>query len=330
MSKSRSRDACERLFRDAVVVGSAAEFVAAPRDLKTISFIDGTTLASLDNHAMAHAQPAERRKLLMAVSTGPVIAVCGEPLATAIGWLQPRPWLSHVIDAGMLQGKRAAARVAELTTLGGSRYLLDWLKPEVGRRVRITHASGRSKRLERMSEFLRSQRVGARAVTALVDATNELLANAFYKAPVAAGVEPKRLVPSRDVALPEDFACDIAYGCRDDLAIVRVRDPFGALSRDRLVDVLARRAREPAPADAASGERGLWRVFSAASIVAVSVNTNRHTQVLVAIPRDGAGPHSYAFHFVFKDGEKRGFWRLLDEDTGSQELNTSVTLSLVE
>jgi len=80
MSNQLSR-VCARAVPNAVVVKSVREFLDAPRDVKTVSILDGDAVASLDKLAselgnVAGEHPPERRKLISAVS-GPVVAVCG-------------------------------------------------------------------------------------------------------------------------------------------------------------------------------------------------------------------------------------------------------------
>lgn len=316
MTKSRARDARRHLPDEPQLVSSPDEFLAARRDANTVAFLDAEALSTLDEYARQHASAPERRKLLSALTTGPTVGVCDEPLATAIGWLPMRPWLSHVMSGSMFEGKLAGTRVAEAMKLSERRDLRDWLKPHEGRRVRLTHASRREQRLDRMIEFFKAQGVDTRSSVGLRELANELLVNAFYEGPLAAGVVKQRIERGRDVALPDDLACDVAYGLRDDLAIVRVRDPFGALSRERLVEVLTHRTRT-----------GLWRVFSDAMIVTVSVNAYHYTQVLVAVPIKAVSHPPYAFHLFFKKGAREGTWKLISEDTGSPLANTSVTLT---
>jgi hypothetical protein len=166
----------------------------------------------------------------------------------------------------------------------------------------------------------------------LRDAAEELLTNAFYDAPVAAGVLDQPISRTQDVALSEDSACDMVYGCREDLAIVRVRDPFGSLSRTRLVEVLTRCARTDmrVEVDETMGGAGLglWRVFSAASFVAIAVVNNRHTEFLVGIgKRVSAAQRPFAFHLFFKEhGRALRRWRLLDADSSKPTVNKSVTI----
>jgi hypothetical protein len=123
----------------------------------------------------------------------------------------------------------------------------------------------------------------------------------------------------------------MVYGCREDLAIVRVRDPFGSLSRRRLVEVLSRCARSgmEVEVDETMGGAGLgmWRIFSGASFVAIVVVKNRHTEILVGVAkRAAAGPRPFAFHLFFSDGGRRRFWKLADDESSKPAVNKSVTI----
>ena len=266
---------------------------------------------------------------------GPVVAICDEPLTTAISWLQPHPWISHVLNDTMLEHPIADEHLDHVTqalSAGSKPRLLDWLGPHAnGRRIRLTHASSRAMRLEKMSEFFDANNVGSRTLQLLRDAAEELLTNAFYDAPVAAGALKKPVSRTQDISLPDDSACDLAYACREDLAVVRVRDPFGSLSRRRLVEVLSRCARSDmqVEVDETMGGAGLgmWRIFSGASFVAIVVVKNRRTEILVGIAkRAGAGPRPFAFHLFFSDIGKRRFWRLADDESNKLTVNKSVTI----
>jgi hypothetical protein len=268
-------------------------------------------------------------------SQSPVVAICDEPLPAAISWLQPHPWISHVVSEAMLEHPIADEHLDNVTqalTAGNKPRLLDWLGPRAsGRRIRLTHASSRAARLEKMSDFFDANGVGSRTLQLLRDAAEELLTNAFYDAPVAAGALKKPVSRTQDISLPDDSACDLAYACRDDLAIVRVRDPFGSLSRRRLVEVLSRCSRTDmkVEVDETMGGAGLgmWRIFSAASFVAIVVVKNRRTEILVGIAkRAGPGPRPFAFHLFFSDIGKRRFWRLADDESNNLTVNKSVTI----
>ncbi len=312
---------------EVLVTSSATEFFVAKREGKTVSFIDQARLGDLNRAALEFGVHLDR--------IGPVIAIFDESLQNTIGWIAAYPWLSHVVSADLLRHPIAAEHLRNvIATVTSNRppRLLDWLGPTVnGRRVRLARASKRVERLERLGAYLESRGVGARTVQQLRDAAEELLTNAFYDAPAAAGVT-KPISRTRDVRLPEDSACDMVYGCRDDLAVVRVRDPFGSLSRTRLVEVLTRCARTDMQVEVdetmGGAGLGLWRIFSAASFVAIAVVRNRHTEILVGIgKRVPSARRSFAFHLFFQDDARAApGWRLQDGDSTKPQVNQSVTI----
>jgi hypothetical protein len=301
---------------EVVVTNSASEFFEAKRDVTTVSFIDQARLGDFNRAALEFGVRIGR--------IGPVIAIFDEPLQNTIGWVAAHPWLSHVVSSGMLQHPIAADHLGNvIATLTSNRQprLLDWLGPTVnGRRVRLARASKRVERLERLSAYMESRGIGARTIQQLRDAAEELLTNAFYDAPAAAGVT-QPIARTRDVRLPDDSACDMVYGCRDDLALVRVQDPFGSLSRARLVEVLTRCARTDMQVEVdetmGGAGLGLWRIFSAASFVAIAVVRNRHTEILVGIgKRVSSARRPFAFHLFFQEDTRAApGCRLQDADS---------------
>lgn len=331
MSERLWRVLRDRLSAEITVASSALEFWNARRDGRCVSFVDMTTIGTLARAAADLGVPGD------GAAPGPTIAICDEPLQAAVGWLTQYPWLSHVVSAAMLQHSLAAEHLGHVlkTLTSASRpRLLDWVGPTVaGRRVRLAHASRRVSRLERMSEFFEARGVSSRTIQQLRDVAEELLTNAFYDAPVAAGVLSQPISRTQDVSLPDESACDMVYGCRDDLAVVRVRDPFGSLSRTRLVEVLSRCARTDMQVEVdetmGGAGLGLWRIFSVASFVAISVADHRYTEFLVGIgKRSGAAARPFAFHLFFREPNRGGRgWKLIDTDTTSQTVNNSVTLA---
>jgi hypothetical protein len=326
-SELLSRALQDLLPSEVVVASSASEFFAAKRDTRTVSVIHQDMLGELNRAVLESGVQIDR--------IGPVIGIFDEPLQNTIGWVAAYPWLSHVVSAGMLRHPIAAEHLLNvIATLTSNRppRLLDWLGATVtGRRVRLARASKRVERLERLSAFLESRGAGARTIQQLRDAAEELLTNAFYDAPAAAGVT-QPISRTRDVRLPDDSACDMVYGCRDDLVVVRVRDPFGSLTRARLVEVLTRCARTDMQVEVdetmGGAGLGLWRIFSAASFVAIAVVRNRHTEVLVGIgKRVSSARRPFAFHLFFhEDTRVAPGWRLVDADSSKPLVNQSVTI----
>lgn len=318
---------CERLVAArprlrAHRVASFKDFLKATKDPNTIAFLDSAALEALANDKHTPLAPDQ------------VVAICDQRLPGAVAWLTSHGWLAHVISADMLQHPMSVELLANLLSTLQSKSeptLLDWMGDVAGRRVLLTQASKRTERLERMTDFLESKGVTGRIVHQLRDVAEELVTNAFYDAPVAAGAVKQAIPRTQDVTVPDDDACDLIYGVRDDVALVRVQDPFGALSRARLVEVLSRCAHADmqVQVDETMGGAGLglWRIFAAASFVAVSVVNHRHTEFLVGIARRRApGPHPFAFHLFFTEGPKRRFWQMWDTDSSDLSVGQSVTI----
>lgn len=319
MSEPLAQALRECLPAEITVVKSAREFMEARRDSSTVSFVDDSTIPMLGT---GETWP------------GHIIAICDDTLQTAVSWLPSHPWLAHVVGSAMLQHPMAQEHLENVMmtlTKDGPPRLLDWLGPTIaGRRIRLTHASKRAERLERMSEYLDGKGIGTRTVQLLRDAAEEMLTNAFYDAPVAAGALDHAISRTQDVSLPDDSACDMVYGCRDDLAVVRVRDPFGSLTRARLVEVLQRCSRTDMKVEVdetmGGAGLGLWRIFSVASFAAISVVNNRHTEFLVGIGKKAPGPRPFAFHLFWREGARRRFWKLQEDHSSQPSVNHSVTI----
>jgi hypothetical protein len=254
---------------------------------------------------------------------------------TAVTWMREYPWLSHVIGAGMLELPLSTEHLANVMRTLRVRQprLLDWIDSSVrGRRIKLARSTMRVERLEKMSDYLQQSGVGERTIENLRDVAEELLTNAFYDAPVAAGAFKGAISRTQEVVLPEDRACDLAYGCSADLAMVRVRDPFGSLSHQRIVEVLTRCASNQMDVivDESMGGAGLglWRIVSVASFIGISVIEEQQTEILVGIAtKRSAAARPFALHLFFKEPHKRRFWRFVDEDsTRSSSLNKSVTI----
>jgi hypothetical protein len=306
------------------MVSTLREFLDAGPFTETVAFVDSDALIAL--------QRSETKPPC------PVIASCSDTLQTAIGWLADHPWLSHVVSSSLFTNPMGAEHLANVTaTLTRRRHprLLDWLGPEItGRRVRLVHAGRRVDRLERMSGFFTDNGVSPRTIQSLRDAAEELLTNAFYDAPVAAGAVSKAISRTQDVLLPDDSACEMVYGCRQELAVVRVRDPFGSLSRARLVEVLTRCARTDmrVEVDETMGGAGLglWRIVSAASFVGVSVVNQRHTEFLVGMLKRSPGPKPFALHLFFKeDARHTRVWESLSADPTAQLPDVSQPIAII-
>ena len=300
-----------------VAVASASEFTAQSTP-DVVGFVTEAALAQL-----AGTNP-----------TGPVVVLVESQLADAVGHLGTYPWLNHSISGSLLVHPLAASHILHVLRTCLSRKkprLLEWVGEDIGgRRIRLVNAGRRFERIERMTEYFEKSGVGERTTEHLRDVAEELLTNAFYDAPAAAGVFSRPVSREVDLVLPDDCACDLAYGAKQDFAFVRVKDVFGSLSRRRIVEVLGRCARTDmqVQVDESMGGAGLgmWRIFSVATFVGISVVKDSHTEIVVGIAKKQAGSsRPFAFHLFFRDGAKRRSW-LFDKDTSQVTVNRSVII----
>jgi hypothetical protein len=136
-----------------------------------------------------------------------------------------------------------------------------------------------------------------------------MILRAFYDAPFAAGAIVKEIPREIDVALPEDSACELFYGITDKLVVIRVRDPFGAILRWRLLD-----------------DETLSRIMAGALFAAVSVVREHHTDYLIVHARGDTGAlGAAAFHTFWATGSKRRQWQMTTDESLLPVVATFIT-----
>jgi hypothetical protein len=225
----------------------------------------------------------------------PIVAIVDEDPSTAlvasVRMLIDRPWLSHVVTTRMLASPQARVHVSMLVERLARGVEHPVLSPlGVGRVAHLAQASRRDARLDRIGEFFEKQGLSRRALEGIREICEELVMNALYDAPVEAGFFKHAVPRTQDVELPPERACEISYGYDSKHAFVRVRDTFGALSRSRLAQVLERCMAKNVVLDESRGGAGLgmWRVFSTASTISITVVPGKVTDILVGLTtKDG-------------------------------------------
>jgi hypothetical protein len=240
-------------------------------------------------------------------------------LAMTIDALHKYPWLAHVIQAPLLAMDRARAHMSGLLELLSTRGQGTLGANAIGRTAKLARASRRHARFDRMREYLVSQGLSDRLTETLLETAEELVMNALYDAPVEAGYFAQPRSRTEDVDLPADRACEISYGVDINTVFVRVRDPFGALKRSRLIDVLSRCKAQAAELDESRGGAGLglWRIFSAASAVSVTVAPGSFTEFTVVLGRNDsrriARPLAVDLYFSSSETDEAGDEYLVDQ-----------------
>src|SRR5688572_23009482 len=216
----------------------------------------------------------------------PIVAIMDdspETLPRLIRSFDAYGWLKHGLSEALLARPTAKAHVARLV----ERIVMGTEPGMLGeaRVALLARASHRDSRFDRIRMFFSERGVSGRTIDRINEVYEELVTNALYDAPLEAGYFKQSVQRTEDVDLPATHACEIAYGFDDGVAYIRVRDRFGALTRQRMLSVLSRCNTSGVELDVSRGGAGLglWRVFSSASTVTVSVDPGVLTEVLVGI-----------------------------------------------
>jgi hypothetical protein len=281
-------DATTRLISEALGdsclrARTATELAAAATRPNTIAFVEVGMLC----HASADI-----------ARTTPIVGVIDdahETLPSIVRAFEVFPWLSHFTTTSAFTRPGAQADISRLVanlTVQGEHDLVS--AAGYARVARLATASRRDVRCERMSQFFVDRGVSGRTIARLQDICEELVTNALYDAPFEGGYFSQPVPRTEDVDLPRELACEVSYGFDDGMAYVRVRDPFGALTRARVVAVWSRCKRIGGVSlDESRGGAGLglWRVLLAASTVSIRVHPGELTEITVGIAtkdkRDG-------------------------------------------
>jgi hypothetical protein len=273
-------------------VNSRAEFVAAARRRRpAVAFVDAEVLTQIEGETAGI----------------PIIALINGTLAETLRSLNTFPWVSSLLSATMLSTPLASPHLAMLLERlrhGPGQPAL--AAAAVGRQALLASSIRREVRFERMREYFSQRGVSPRVTNAVLDIAEELVTNALYDAPVEAGYFKQPVPRTSSVELPPEHACEISYGIEQGCAFARVRDPFGALSRTRLLGVLNRCSATCVSLDESRGGAGLglWRVFSTASTIAITVLPGRLTDILVRVEMKkgrSIGKQILAVHLFFPE-----------------------------
>jgi hypothetical protein len=246
------------------------------------------------------------------------IVLSSEAVHRTIDWMSAYPWLSQVVGIGGPTEATLEQVLPGLVAMLGSdvppRTMALLGARAHGRRAMLYRSARCEERLDRVSAFAAAQQASPRTAELFRDICGELLSNAFYDAPYEAGLCPAPLARSTESSLPPDRPCEVIYGVVRDSLFLRVRDAYGSLRRERLLQVLARCASQEGHLgiDSSRGGAGLgmWRVFKGASLVAVSVVRGYFTEVLVMVPLKRpqvAGGRSTHLFFREPSGEITAF-----------------------
>lgn len=271
-------------------VASRAELISAVREHHpAVAFVDLDLLPQLEGMAPRIA----------------VVGILEDTRVNAVRTLVAHPWLSHLVASALLASPQARDHIVALLERlesGPPQYPVG--PGGTGRVALLGSSTRREARFERMREFMSARGVPMRAITSCSDIAEELVTNALYDAPVEAGYFTAPVERTTCIELPPEHACEISYGMEESTAFVRVRDPFGALKRPRLLNVLKRCTSAGVLLDESRGGAGLglWRIFSTASTVDITVIPGSLTDILARVDMKrgrSVGKQLLAVHLFF-------------------------------
>jgi hypothetical protein len=231
-----------------------------------------------------------------------VVVVADLDLPELVTHMGPRPFLNHVVSRRAFDHDVVMAVLWRLA-YGITDEPAHLLSPTFsGRSVILRDSEKRDARIEAIATLAGERGMSGRAIGRVVDIAEELITNALYDAPAErVGVPAQRAQP---VVLERPEACRIVYGADDRMFYLRVRDPFGALRRARLFEVLDRCVlRGGVPLDSSRGGAGLGllRIFENAALVVVHVRRHVSTELLVGLDlKRRRGPRERVVHLFFE------------------------------
>lgn len=274
LAKEAHAQLIRQLFPNATITMDRRQLTGATLTGSAVAFISHELLSTVDPSSILSP-------VVVIIDTEPKSS-----LQDTVRTLLDFPWVSHVLAAALLKGPSAATHLATLferLEVGADQRQLG--ATGRGRKALLTSASRREARFERIRTFFENQAVPSRTIETMLDASEELVMNALYDAPLEAGYFERAYQRSEDVELPDHLACEISYGVDGDTAFVCLRDPFGSLTRPRLLETLNRCKADGGNVeldDSRGGAGlGLWRIISGASTLAIHVIPGTLTEIFV-------------------------------------------------
>jgi hypothetical protein len=209
----------------------------------------------------------------------------------------------------MWQGSRKNLAVNPLA--GGARYVLGHaetprltsltttLKSIAGTRVTVedflidgarhnvhaaTASTQKAELIGLLDDFCARESIKEHIIDELAEIFDELFTNALYHAPIEGGVRPNS-TKDRSVDVTSKRAVTVTFAADPTTMVMAVRDEYGSLSADRLVQSIGRCfGGEGATVNQGEGGAGvgMFMILQKASYLSLYIDTGRSTEVIVA------------------------------------------------
>lgn len=201
-------------------------------------------------------------------------------------------WLDHVIafkSQAQISTQDLFITVRKLLT--GDLFGIDqYLQPgSFVNEVKITHTGEREFFNNQVQRFAEDCKLGSHIAKAVWGISEEMLMNAVYDAPVAAGLSRFLDLPrSQRMPLQESEQSTLRFACDGEVFIVAVSDPFGLLEKDKFFSYLRKvlkRHDSQALIDTKQGGAGLglFKILYNSHSIVVNVDDRKRTEIIAIL-----------------------------------------------
>jgi hypothetical protein len=174
--------------------------------------------------------------------------------------------------------------------------------------VQLRDYAGRLRAIEALTEFVVQLGLRRALRSAIVQATEELLMNALYDAPVdPAGAPLFGEVDSRDrLAQPSPKPVSFRYTASSSHIVIAVRDHFGGLRKATVLTYLGKQIESPRPLDQrpSGAGLGLYFVANVASDYVINLAPGLATEVICTFERTWTPPPLRSLSLFNSDPEQ--------------------------
>lgn len=155
--------------------------------------------------------------------------------------------------------------------------------------VRLKESQERGSLLNEIQKWLDDEKVNPQLVTLAVQATDEMLMNAIFDAPMEGASYYRRKEPrNKHFPLKEKEQVDFAYGQTADYMIISCRDRFGSLKKSLLFGSIRRDYEKldytPPEKDLGAG-LGIYGILQGGLSLTFVAEPNISTEVILVIPK---------------------------------------------
>ncbi len=244
-----------------------------------------------------------------------IVFVTSEDIANYLSFLEQYPSISNVVSFSdedrSFTIKNITTTISKLANqdLFGLEKYISWGTEVL--EVPITGSAQRREIVKNLDGYLTSIAIRKSVISRITAVAEELLMNAIYDAPVGSDGKSlyNHLPRTVKIELKESEYGLFRYACDGLLVAISVADPFGALTRETIVNYLRNcYGHEPGSLNSLNGPKGgaglgLFQLIATSDLVIFNVNPKRKTEVIALFsidPRANKVKKTPSFHFFYR------------------------------